>query len=175
MESSFSNEVKLIRGQIEKLFEKEFDLEAWKTLTIVVIERIFGQDSSRIKQIKDLKYDYSSWALRDASGIENNMDTCKKAGMEILEAAIFELENFGSPTTSDVSDEKLLKVDKVIEALEDELKGSEYKILKEIVSSEDTPEDKRSRLVGKLKEFGYDVSPEILAKILLFPEVSGEL
>ena len=173
MEHIVSNEVKLIRAQIDKLFEKRFDLEAWKTLTIVLLERIFGNESVKIKQIESLKYDYSSWALRDASGVENNMDTCKKSGMNILEAAIFELEQFGAvPVETGEQTESVVNAKRIVEFVDDELKGSQLKAIMEILESKDAPDDMKSRLVGKLKEFGYDVSSNILASILLFPEIT---
>ncbi len=173
MEHIDSNEVRLIRAQIDRLFEKSFDLEAWKTMTIVLLERIFGTESVKIKQIESLKYDYSSWALRDASGVENNMDTCKKSGMDILEAAIFELEQFGA-VLENKPDQSVSNVQakRIIESVDDELKGSQMKAIIEILESKDTHDDMKSRLVGKLKEFGYDTSSNILASILLFPEIT---
>ncbi len=41
-------ELELLKGQIKKIDDKEFDLEAWKILTINILERIFGKQSSKI-------------------------------------------------------------------------------------------------------------------------------
>ncbi|HNQ37909.1 MAG TPA: hypothetical protein PKJ58_08115, partial [Prolixibacteraceae bacterium] len=61
-------EIALLRDQIGKLSDPRFDLEAWKNQTIIFLERIFGKESSKVKLIRELHYDYSSWSLRDASG-----------------------------------------------------------------------------------------------------------
>ncbi len=45
-------EIALLKEQIDRLDEKNFDLEAWKNHTIIFLERIFGKDNSKIKMIK---------------------------------------------------------------------------------------------------------------------------
>jgi len=84
--------ISLLQKRIEKLDDKEFDLEAWKEATIMVLGRIFGETDSSLKQIENLKIDYSSWALRDATSKYNPTETCKKKGKEILTSLIDELE-----------------------------------------------------------------------------------
>ena len=54
-------EIELIRNQIKKLDNKDFDLEAWKISTILILERVFGYDSSKITKIKNIHQDLSSW------------------------------------------------------------------------------------------------------------------
>ena len=90
-----TNEIKLLKQQIEKLEAKDFDLSAWKKFTIVFLARIFGDDSPKIKQIEKIESDYSSWSLRDTSGSSSNVNKSKKLAREILEAAIAEIEIFG--------------------------------------------------------------------------------
>ncbi len=92
MEASY---IKLLKSRIEKLSEGDFDLEAWKSGTISVIERIFGEKDGRIKKVNDLKVDYSSWALRDATSKYNPVETCKKKGKELLQTLIEEIEILG--------------------------------------------------------------------------------
>ena len=89
------NYIKLIAKRIEHLDGPEFDLEAWKGGTVSVIERIFGEGDPRIKKIADLKIDYSSWALRDATSTYNPTETCKKKGKEILSTLIEEIDLLG--------------------------------------------------------------------------------
>ncbi len=84
--------ISLLRKRIEKLDDKEFDLEAWKEATMMVLGRIFGETDSSLKQIENLKIDYSSWALRDATSKYNPTETCKKKGKEILTSLIDEIE-----------------------------------------------------------------------------------
>ena len=75
-------EISLLQGQIERLNDKKFDLEAWKNHTQIFLERIFGKDSSKLKMIRDLNYDYSSWSLRDtaAAGKKPLLDAGTGAG-----------------------------------------------------------------------------------------------
>lgn len=94
-----SQYIKLLKKQISKLEEESFDLEAWKTSTITVLERIFGENDPRAKQIDNLKIDYSSWALRDSSAKYKPVETAKLKGKEVLNTAIDEIEIFGTPET----------------------------------------------------------------------------
>ncbi|OQX72447.1 MAG: hypothetical protein B6D64_15150, partial [Bacteroidetes bacterium 4484_276] len=97
-------QIELLQQQIDKLDSKDFDLEAWKNYTIVLLARLFGEDNQKIKQIEKLDYEYNSWSLRDTSGFTSYLQTCKELGRKILEASIIEIENFGIPkkTENDV-------------------------------------------------------------------------
>ncbi|MEP0985893.1 hypothetical protein [Ekhidna sp.] len=92
-----SQYIKLLKKQIAKLGEDSFDLEAWKTSAITVLERIFGENDPRSKQIENLKIDYSSWALRDSNSNYKPVETAKLKGREVLNTAIDEIEIFGAP------------------------------------------------------------------------------
>lgn len=89
------NDIELLRQQIASIDIKKFDLEAWKAPTLVYVSRIFGSGSEQVRQIRELKYDYSSWTLRDTSGGGQLTDPVKMRAREILEAAIAELQNRG--------------------------------------------------------------------------------
>lgn len=172
MDALIKKEIDLLRQQINKLNAADFELEAWKTYTIILLERIFGSGSQKIKQIQNINYDYSSWSLRDTSGRGSNIDTCKKMGWEILTASIQELENFGLPNTAQPMEQiapsnNTLEIGRLIGYFEDELKVSQLKELKAILQSGNNTEDKKSRLVGKLKEYGVNTAPDILSNIML--------
>lgn len=92
-----SQYIKLLKKQITKLEDESFDLEAWKTSAISVLQRIFGETDPRAKQIDNLKIDYSSWALRDSNANYKPVETAKLKGKEILNTAIDEIEIFGAP------------------------------------------------------------------------------
>ena len=92
-----SQYIKLLKKQITKLDNEDFDLEAWKTSTKTVLHRIFGESDIRAKQIEQLKIDYSSWALRDSNSNYKPIETAKLKGKEILNTAIDEIEIFGAP------------------------------------------------------------------------------
>lgn len=87
--------MQLIERQIEKLGQEDFDLEAWKSGTITILHRVLGETTPHIQQIDSLKIDYSSWALRDSNSKYNPIETCKKKGKAILEAALDEIEILG--------------------------------------------------------------------------------
>ncbi len=92
-----SQYIKLLKKQIEKLAQEDFDLEAWKTSAITVLQRVFGETDLRAKQIDNLKIDYSSWMLRDSNSHYKPIETAKLKGKEILNTAIEEIEIFGAP------------------------------------------------------------------------------
>ncbi len=156
-------EIQLIKAQIDKLAAKGFDLDAWKKATIIILARIFGESSLKVKQIESIEYDYSSWSLRDTTGSNNYLDSCKKLGREILQASVDELETLGLPK-EDVTTEEFFLV--ITNALQDELKGSQVKEINQILASGESPETKRGQILEKLKEYGSDISHDILSNIL---------
>jgi hypothetical protein len=156
-------EIQLLQIQIDKLKNKDFDLDAWKKSTIIILARIFGENNLKIKQIEGIEYDYSSWSLRDTTGFNTYLDSCKKLGKEILQASVDELETLGLPKNEASSDEFFLVI---TGALQDELKGMQVREINQILSSGENPEVKRTLILEKLKEYGSDSSHDILSNIL---------
>ncbi|HSO88549.1 MAG TPA: hypothetical protein VLQ91_18495 [Draconibacterium sp.] len=152
-------EIALLQEQIERLHEKKFDLEAWKNHTIIFLERIFGKDSSKLKMIKDLGYDYSSWNLRDtaAAGKSSDKDPVLLQAEEILNATIAELTNLGLPH------EKKEK-EKIWELLEDDLTGKDLKKLEILIKSDDS--DRNEKITSILEELGKERLSSIILKLL---------
>jgi len=152
-------EIALLKEQISRLDAKKFDLEAWKNHTIIFLERIFGKDSSKIKMLKELHYDYSSWSLRDtaASGKTKDKDPVRQQAEEILQAAIIELESLGLPQ------EKPEK-EKIWELLQDELTGKQIKEIETLLASEDA--EKVEKISDILKNLDTDNLSNIIAKLL---------
>jgi len=157
------NEIRLIKKQIEKLDNKDFDLEAWKISTILILERIFGYDSSKITEIKNIHQDHSSWSLRDTLGTSSGYDASKKYGKEILEACIMELETLGLPNSIKESTKpESLPFEVLLESLENELKVSQFNNLKKISKIKDKQERE-----NKLTKFFSDMDSEIILRILV--------
>ena len=152
-------EIALLKEQIARLDEKKFDLEAWKNHTIIYLERIFGRDSSKIKMLKDLHYDYSSWSLRDtaASGKTKDKDPIREQAEELLKAAIAELESLGLPQGKP-------EKEKVWELLHDELTGKQVKEIETLLASED--QEKTSKIADILENLGADNLSLLIAKLL---------
>jgi hypothetical protein len=156
-------EIQLLRTQIDKLGKKDFDLDAWKKYTIIILARIFGENSVKIKQIESIEYDYSSWSLRDTTGSNIYLDSCKKLGREILQASVDELETLGLPEAESTTDE-FFRV--ISGALEDELKGTQVREISQILASGEDHLTKRENILEKLKEYGSEISQDILSNIL---------
>jgi len=156
-------EISILKKQIDRLEVKEFDLEAWKKFTIVMLARIFGDTSEKIRQVESIEYDYSSWALRDTSGSSAYLNSCKKLGRKILEASIEELEAFGLPDKSG-DDDKFFKI--IIEALQNELKGSQFRELKDVVLKTKNEEEMKNKVREILNAYDTGVPVDILTSIL---------
>ncbi len=148
------NEIELLRQQIASIDTKKFDLEAWKAPTLMFVSRIFGATSEHVRQIRELKYDYSSWTLRDTSGGGQLTDPVRVRAKEILEAAISELQNLGTPpvigTTSGILD-----------SFRKELTGKEMLDLEKILLLSES--EKRHAL----KSFLNDSDKKLLRSVLL--------
>lgn len=152
-------EILLLKRQIERLDEPKFDLEAWKNHTLIFLERIFGKENQKIKMIKELAYDYSSWSLRDtaAAGKTKDKDPVRLQAQEILNATIEELEMLGLPKNK--SSEQ-----KVWELLNDELTGKQTREIKEIMQSESN--DKVAKIQSLLELLNKENLANIIAKLL---------
>jgi len=166
-----SKTVEVLKNQIQKLNAKDFDLIAWKNFTVLLLERIFGGETKKIESIQNIKYDKGSWVLRDETGYANSMEACKKLGREVLEEAILELETFGVPETS--ADQVDIQV--IMNALEDELTGTQFREIKKALTEEKQIEDKKKILITKLKSYGPDTVFAIVANILSNQQVTKKL
>jgi len=148
-------EIALIQEQIVRLDDNKFDIDAWKNHTVILLERIFGKNNSKIKMIKDLHYDYSSWSLRDtaATGKTKDKDPVRLQADEILRAAITELRNFGLP-------QEISEKHKLWELLQDELTGKQMKEIEVLIKSENPEKAK------KIAEILETIEKENLAKTM---------
>ena len=153
-------EIALLEEQIDRLNEKKFDLEAWKNHTIIFLERIFGKDSSKIKMIKELGYDYSSWNLRDtaAAGKTKDKDPVRMQAREILSATIAELNNLGLP-------QEIKEKEKIWELLQDELTGKQVKEIETLLVSED--QEKTEKIADILENLEKENLALTIAKLLI--------
>ena len=163
--------IEVFQAQIEKLEAKDFDLNAWKNFTTLLLERVFGSQTQKIDAINKIKYDQGSWVLRDETGYTNSMEACKKLGREILEEAIVELETFGLPQESPDT----IPFDVILKALEDELTGSQFREIKKAVSDKSTINDRKKILITKLQGYGSDAAWAIVANILSDDQIAGKL
>ena len=151
-------EISLLKNQLQKLGEKSFDLDAWKNQTMLFLQRIFGTSHTIVKMIADLKYDYSSWNLRDATGNEKSDDPVKMQASELLEAAIVELESLGLPKQESQNSQ-------IWELLEEELTGKQFKTIKSIVEA--GSKSKLTKVQEVLNALEKENLVSILSRILI--------
>ena len=159
--------IRTLEEQIAKLDEKNFDLEAWKSTTIALLSRIFDSDDPRIRRIENLKVDYGSWALRDASSSYNPVRSCKNIGREILATSLSELKTFGSKP----KDESHL-FQALLEILEEELKISQLKAIRAIIDSDKSTEEKKKNILKILNALGKGITASMLAELLMRADIS---
>jgi hypothetical protein len=151
-------EISILKEQIERLNEKQFDLDAWKNQTIIFLERIFGRESSKVKLIRELHYDYSSWNLRDTTGAGQSKDPVRFQAKGILEATIEELEKLGLPEDKKESG-------RLHELLLDELTGKQMKEIETILHSDMA--DRQERIAKILDLLEKENLTNMLARLLL--------
>ena len=156
--TSSKKALQLIDKHINKLDLEPFDLEAWKSGAQSLLEMLFGAQHTSIGQIKALKVDYSSWALRDATAKYNPVATCKRMGRELLENAKDEIELYGL-TRNDPSDSKPDPSSTLSLTI-----GEKKKLSK---AMEITPVEKRVPEINKIvSKWKPERSSEVLAHLL---------
>lgn len=175
-------QIELIKKQIEKLNSSDFDLSAWKSSSILILDRIFGNDFQGIQAIENIKYKSGGVYAGKSSSTWNNMASCRKQGKEILETCITELETFGArekPQNNNagininLTQNQSVNIHLLVSALEDELTVSQMREVNEIMQSPENPKDKKTKIFDKIKSFGGDVASNILANILTNPGIWG--
>ena len=90
MGNTKEKKIELINNQINKLKIDRLNIDAWKSSTIILLTRIFGNNYRGINEIETIKL--QTGGINNT--IWNNLEACKKQGEEILYSCIIELENF---------------------------------------------------------------------------------
>ncbi|MFK5855629.1 MAG: hypothetical protein QM503_05825 [Bacteroidota bacterium] len=159
-------EIELLEHQIEKLSASNFDFEAWKKYSVLILARIFGSTDEKIKQLEKIDFEFNSWSLRDASGNESYEEGSKKLAKEVIKSAIDELRIYGLPISKKSDENEPTK--KLINIILDEFKGSQVKELTRILSSRESKTEKKRRvkeLIEEIGEYGcYDIITNILTQ-----------
>jgi hypothetical protein len=173
-------QIELIKKQLDKIDSPDFDLEGWKSSSIVILSRIFGDGYSGIKALENIKY--SGGGFGDV--LWDNLTACKKQGKDILGACVTELETFGQPEPKKNENSSIninltqnqnqtVNLTLLISALEDELTISQFKEVNELMKAEEPKSEKKKKIIEKIKSFGSDVASNILANILTNPNIWG--
>jgi hypothetical protein len=123
----------ILERHLEKLSDKDFDLDAWKSGVSASIKQILPDNWSLASQIENLKIENSSWTLRDSGADYNPLISAKKKGKALVESAIDELElSAADPKTT----------------LSKYLEEEEAKLLLDAHASDKT----KLKILGKLKK-----------------------
>ncbi|MDN3722753.1 hypothetical protein QRD02_00035 [Aequorivita sp. SDUM287046] len=177
-------QIELLKKQIEKLDENNFNLDAWKSSTIIILGRIFNTNYQGITSIDKIKFSRGGGGFSGKTHFWDNMTSCKKQGKDILEACITELEIFGEPekVNSEKSEitinlsqnqNQTINITLLISALEDELTISQLSEVNELMKADEPKSVKKVKIIEKIKTFGSDVASNILANILTNPNIWG--
>lgn len=161
----------------EKINSAE-DFETWRNATIGTLHRIVPHNKTIFTQMKSIP-------VRTLTGLL--IPTSPKSATDLLSSLIDDIKRFGlekppKPRPKQNSAVNLhlnqsqntnvsINIEFVIDAIKDELKGSQVKELKEILASDAEPEEKKKSFVEKIKSFGSDVASNILANIVTNPSV----
>jgi riboflavin synthase len=124
-----------------------------------------------------------SWPLKDV----------KVWYKTLLESMISELKLLGLPSKEDIKIDKSITVsvnqnqsqmqtqtqkqiiDIFLESIKDEISGKQLKELHEIIDNEPDIYKAKSRILGKVKDFGIDVCSNIIANIITNPVIYSGL
>ncbi len=153
-------EIELLEKQLRKLDEPAFDFASWKSTTQMILDRIFGKNSEKTEQLKLISIDYSSWTLRDTSGL-SPMLTARKKGAEILKTAIEELRLFPSPQLSPAAEPSVVQ-----QSIEEVLRVSQYRELAAILQQTDDLADRKNKISDFLNNLGPHTVRDLLIAIL---------
>ena len=163
--------IEILQQQLVRLDSPDFDLEGWKSQTIVLLGRIFGERSSKTEQIRNLHFDYSSWALRDTRGKSSPLEAARQSARDLIEAAITELEHFGVPEDAGQSPVMIA----IKESLEEHVKISTYRKIARILQADIAPEKRREELRDLLRDADPDLPEDFFISLFSHPGMKGQL
>ncbi len=157
--------IQLLDQQLEAIENRDFDLNAWKKSTILLVSSCFGSHSHQVAAIEKIDYAYSSWSLRDESGTSDPVKTdCKLTLKTIIE----ELKLQDQSSTEQQSG----SLDFLWAPFEDELTGATFKQLKNILSNANLSDDEIEMF---LKNLPSQTVVNIIKSILLSSELKKHI
>lgn len=160
-------------------------VDVWKSSTIGILERIFGADSRKIKDVENIQHEKNPHYGSETETY--NKVAVKETGSAIINACIAELELLGSPNTEYNNEEiginqtviqnqeKEQTIDQniILSELRKELTGSQFDKIQFIMDPKENPDIKKNKISQKFKEFGINPLSNILAGILTNPSIIG--
>lgn len=177
-------ELEKIGSNSATISERSFGVEAWKSSTISILERIFGKDSRKILEVEKIVLERT---VNMSGPHKYHTETVKETGKAIINACISELELLGSPNQiysgekqginltvlQSQENKQTIKLDVIVNELRKELTGSQLDEIQAILNSDKKSNEKRNKTIEKLKEFGINTLSNIVAGILTNPAILG--
>jgi hypothetical protein len=165
-------------------FNNEHELKSWKSRAINIVLRVYGETSKQEESVKDIKF--LRYASFNGAGGGNNGKLCEKQATEIIQGFISDIEIFGIPEPKSKNDSGInislnqnqtqnqsVSINIIWESIKDELTGKQAKEIEEIINSDEDTEEKKSKIIDRIKNFGIDVASNIVAGILTNPSIFG--
>lgn len=164
-------------------FNTEYDIKSWKSQAINIVLRVYGENSKQEASINDIEYK----TFHNYSGPRtNNCKSCEKHAKEIIQGFIKDIETFGIPEpkkdngsgisislNQNQTQNQSVSINIIWESIKDELTGKQAKEIEEIVNGDGTNEEKKVKVIDKIKSFGLDIASNIIAGILTNPSIFG--
>jgi hypothetical protein len=164
--------------------ERSFGVDGWKSSTISILERIFGPESRKIKEIEKIKLNKTAYM---SGPTKFHIETVKETAKSIMEACISELETLGTPdqvydgakqginltVLQSQENNQSIKLDIIVNELRKELTGAQLDEIQEILDSDEKGDEKKKKTIEKLKEFGINTLSNIISGILTNPSIIG--
>ncbi|MFA8449374.1 MAG: hypothetical protein ACEPOW_01635 [Bacteroidales bacterium] len=158
--------ISLFDGQLKKINQKDFDLNSWKQYNLILIERVFGRNSSRLAQLNKLEYHFGSWSLRDTSGDNSYILSCKKSASEIIKSCIDEINVFGLPEMNTEQTE-FLSQEKLFSLIQRHSGELVCQGIKRILDEEFEIKDKVEKIKSELNYFSENTLKQILSEAIV--------
>ncbi|NOU45865.1 MAG: hypothetical protein HOO86_02245 [Bacteroidales bacterium] len=177
-------ELDKIGSNLKTKNEYSFGVNAWKSSTISVIERIFGTESRKIAEIEKITLG-RSYSMNGPDLY--HLETVKETGRSIIEACIAEIEILGVPeqrydgiekginltVVQSQSNQQKIKIELIVSALREELTGKQLAEIQDILDESADNQSKKIKTIDKLKSFGIDTLSGILSGLLTNPQIWG--
>jgi hypothetical protein len=184
-----NKKIEIIKNQISKLDDENFDLNSWVMATDNFIKNIWGSSTPKSNQLYAVCNTMSASMFGYSA---KDVITFKSQWKSLLESYIIELENLENPTiltkpamnninltvNQNQSQEQIqkqsVKFELIVEILKENLTGKQIKELDSIIKQPESSE-KATKLTEKLLSFGSNVAAGILGNILSNPQITGLL
>jgi len=183
------NAIKALKLRIAALEPiRDYDqYKSWRNTTASTIEHLYSTKDPivRLNQIKAFEgySGYGNYRIPNAileakeflENLINNIELLglqKNNGLEIEKGVNV---NVIQTNEQNQSTQVTINLEFILNAVKEELRGSEVEELKEILATDEEPKVKKKKFMDKIKSFGSDVASNILANILTNQEVYTQL